>query len=169
MQAQVDPASAFAAAVKVAGERQYNVLERRDADRYLHLRAHIDENRSDHPSYITIQVDAAGRVTITPSGSLVKNNKVHPKLSSEVTYFEDALKGELKSSQASAPATASALPPPPPPPPAETAAAPPPPPPSPSPAAPAKPAPKPAATLKDKPPAAPKPKAAGGDDWEPVK
>ncbi|HWP08290.1 MAG TPA: hypothetical protein VNN72_21260 [Polyangiaceae bacterium] len=168
MQAEVDPASAFAAVVKVAGERQYNVLERRDPDRYLRLRSHVDENKSDHASYITIQVDAAGRVTITPSGSLVKNNKVHPRLSSEITYFEDALKGELKRGAASAPATASALPPPPPPPPVETASAPPPPP-APSPATPAKPAPKSAATGKDKAPAAPKAKPAGGDDWEPVK
>lgn len=170
MQAEVDPASAFAAAVKVASERQYNVLERRDPDRYLHLRAHVDENRSDHASYITIKVDAAGRVTITPSGSLVKNDKVHPKLSSEITYFEDALKGELKRGAASAPATASALPPPPPPPPvAETVSISPPPPPAPSPASPPKAAPKPAATSKDKAPAAPKAKPAGGDDWEPVK
>jgi hypothetical protein len=170
MQAQVDPASAYAAVLKVAGERQYNILERRDPDRYVHLRAHIDENRSDHASFITIQVDASARVTIVPSGSLVKNDKVHPKLSSEITYFEDALRGELKRSTPAAPATLAALPPPPPPPPsAETAAPPPAPSPAPSVAAPAKPAPKPAATSTSKTPAAPKPKPAGGDDWEPVK
>jgi hypothetical protein len=169
MQAEVDPATAYTAVLKVAGERQYNILERRDPDRTVHLRAHVDENRSDHPSYITITVDAAGRVTMVPSGSLVKNNKVHPKLSSEITYFEDALRGELKRSAASAPPTAVALPPPPPPPPAETAPPAPPPPPAPAAVAPAKPASKPPATSTSKAPAAPKPKPAGGDDWEPVK
>jgi len=164
----VDPANAFAAAIKVASERQYNVLERRDPDRYLHLRAHVDENKSDHPSFITIKVDATGRITLTPSGNLVKNNKVHPKLSSEITYFEDALRGELKHSAASASAAASALPPPPPPPPAESASALPPPPPST--AAPSKPAPSPKPqAAPSKAPAPPKSKPAGGDDWQPVK
>lgn len=167
-QAQVDPATAYAAVLKVAGERQYNILEQRDAERYVQLRAHVDENKSDHVSFITIRVDPAARISITPSGTLVKNNKVHPRLSSEVTYFEDALRGELKRSAASAPAPAAALPPPPPPPPAETATAPVAPPPAPSPATATKPAPKPSATSTGKAPAAPKPKAAG-DDWEPVK
>jgi len=167
-QAQVDPATAYAAVLKVAAERQYNILEQRDAERSVQLRAHVDENKSDHVSFITVRVDPAARITITPSGSLVKNNKVHPRLSSEVTYFEDALRGELKHSAASAPAPVAALPPPPPPPPAETAAAPVAPTPAPTAAAPAKPAAKPPATSPSKAPAVPKPKAAG-DDWEPVK
>jgi hypothetical protein len=167
-ESRVDPATAYAAVLKVASERGYNVLEQRDAEHSVKLRAHVDEKRSDRVSFITAQVDASGRVLLTPSGFLVRDNKVHSKLASEITYFEDALRGELKRSPAPPTATASALPPPPEPPaPSETAAAAPPPPPPP-PVKAAQPA-KPTATTTGKPPAAPKTKPASGDDWETVK
>lgn len=168
-QAEIDPASAYAAALKVASERGYTVLEQKDAERSAKLRAHVDEKRSDRVSFISVQVDAAGRVMLTPSGYLVRGDKVHAKLASEVTYFEDALRGELKRTPSAAPATASALPPPAEAPaPTETASAAPPPPVPATPTKTAQPA-KPAATTGAKPPAPPKTKPKSGDDWETVK
>lgn len=167
-QAEVDPASAYAAVLKVTKDRGYAILEQKDAERSVKLRAHVDEKRSDRASYITAQVDASGHVRLTPSGFLVRdNNKVHSKLASEITYFNDALQGELKHAPPLASASASALPPPPePPPPAETASAP-----APTPPAPPKPASaaKPASTATGKAPATPKAKPKSGDDWETVK
>jgi hypothetical protein len=166
-QAEVDPASAYAAVLKVAGERGYAILEQKDAERSVKLRAHVDEKRSDRASYITAQVDASGHVRLNPSGFLVRGNTVHSKLASEITYFNDALQGELKRAPPLAVASASALPPPPEPPPAaETASA------SAAaavPPAPPKPVAKPASTATGKAPAAPKGKPKSGDDWETVK
>ena len=168
-ESQVDPASAYAAVLKVASERGYNVLEQRDAEHSVKLRAHVDEKRSDRVSFITVQVDATGRVLLTPSGFLVRDNKVHSKLASELTYFEDALRGGLKRAPAPATATASvSAPPPEPPAPSETASIAPPPP-VPAPAPKAAQSPKPTATSTGKSPAAPKTKPASGDDWETVK
>jgi hypothetical protein len=168
-QASVDPAHAYSIVVKVIGERGYNVIEQRDAERFVRVRAHIDEKRGDRQSFITAQVDASGRIAITPSGFLVRDNKVHSKLASEVTYLEDAVRGELNRAATAASASAAAAPPPLPPPapeptPLPSAAAV-----APAPLAPSKPvASKPASTT-TKAPAAPKPKPASGDDWVPVK
>jgi len=160
-QAEVEPGSAYAAVLKVTKDRGYTILEQKDPERSVKLRAHVDEKRSDRASYITAQVDGSGHVRLTPSGFLVRGNTVHSKLASEITYFNDALQGELK--HAPPLASASAPPPPPePPPPAETASA------SVAPALPPAP-PKPASTTTGKAPAAPKPKPKSGDDWETVK
>jgi hypothetical protein len=167
-QTNTDPASAYAKVLQVIADKGYHIVEQRDADRYVRVRAHIDENFVDRQSFIAAQVDPAGSIKFTPSGHLVRGDKVHKKLAQELLDFQYATRGDL--GPGAAPASTS--------PSATTAELPPTPPATPSTELPAvapqastaastKPtsAPKHATAAPSKPPTAEKPKPASDDDW----
>jgi hypothetical protein len=164
-------ATAYQKVLLLLDQKGYSVVEKRDADRYVRVRAHIDEKSKSHPSFIEVEVEPSGNVRLTPSGYLVKNGKVHHALASETTKLETATRDAL----ASEPPAPAPLPPP------ESATA------SAAPAAPAAPPPAPPSTLptvtkavtstapahakpKPAPSPAPAPKSSGtskpaNDDW----
>lgn len=183
-QTNTDATSAYAKLLKVMADRGYHVTEQRDAEHYVQVRAHIDENFVSKQSFIAAQVDAAGVVHFTPSGHLVRENHVHKKLANELLDLQYAMRGDVGSASAAdasvappAPATpASAAPPAPATAPtvatSATAAAVPaatPSPPAPAPTHKTSSKPKSSSTSPPAPTTKPAPNPASGDDWVPVK
>jgi hypothetical protein len=177
-ESKTDPASAYEKLLQVFAQKSYSIVEQRADEHYVKVRAHVDEEDTSHQSFIAAQIDAAGVVHFTPSGTLVRDDKIHMKLADEVLELESAMRGDV-GPQSEPSASASAAPAPLP---TETAAAPSaaPPPvvtPPPAPAPTSKPASKPKAATTSAPKAtsapkstpAPKPTAKpSGDDWVPV-
>ena len=104
-----DAASAYAKLLKVLADKGYHVTEQRDAERYIQVRAHVDENFVSRQSFIAAQVDGGGTVHFTPSGHLVRDGKVHKKLESELVDLQYAMRGDVGGGAAPS-ATASAAP-----------------------------------------------------------
>ncbi len=173
-QTHADPAAAYAKVLEVANERGYHVVEERDAERSVRLRAHINENFAAQNSFITASVAPNGDVKFTPSGYLVRGDKIHKRLAQELEDLKDATgaNATVATPEPTAPAANTGAP---------VAEAPPPvastapavaPPPAPEPPKPApKTASKPAASPKPAPktPAKPSDNPKGDDDWVPVK
>ncbi|HTQ06461.1 MAG TPA: hypothetical protein VMI54_21525 [Polyangiaceae bacterium] len=175
-QTHADPAAAYAKVLQIVNERGYHIVEQRDAERTLRIRAHINENFAAQNSFITASVAPNGDVRFTPSGYLVRGDKIHKRLAQELEDLKDETGG---GASVAPPATvAPVASPEPPPAPMSTAVALPMLAPTPAPApvetpAPApKPSSKPATTAKASTPPKPstksdKPKS--DDDWVPVK
>jgi hypothetical protein len=173
-ESKTDAASAYQRVLKLFQDKGYQVVEQRDADYFAKVRAHVDDDDATRQSFIAAQVDAAGVVHFTPSGYLVREDKLHKKLASELLDLESAMRGDVGPAPESAASNSAAPPPPPPPEASATASAAPPvftpPPPPPKPAH--KSASKPKAATTPAPKPAPAPKATAkpaGDDWVPVK
>lgn len=92
-QTHADPAAAYAKVLQVVNERGYQIVEQRDADRSVRVRAHVNENFVAQNSFITASVDPAGNVTFTPSGHLVRGNKIHKLLAQELEDLRNATGG----------------------------------------------------------------------------
>lgn len=92
-QTHADPAAAYAKVLQVVNERGYQIVEQHDADRSVRVRAHVNENFVSQNSFITASVDPRGNVTFTPSGHLVRGNKIHKLLAQELEDLRNATGG----------------------------------------------------------------------------
>jgi hypothetical protein len=105
---------------QVLAAKKYRVLERDDAALSARVRAHAHESNESMASFIAVRVNDDGRVTLSPSGYLVRpDGTIHRKLESELEELEFAIANRLD-----VPPGPQAGPPPPAPPTAATTPAP---------------------------------------------
>jgi hypothetical protein len=91
-----DPGATFVVVEEVARAQNYQIVERNDPAYLLKLRTHVDENSTSKISYITVQVDPTGRVTLTPSGFLLRpDGTMHQRLHDELGMLEQQIMARL--------------------------------------------------------------------------
>ncbi len=83
---QTDRQATFAAVLEVASTRGYTVVSKDDVTKKMRLQAH-----SNDKSFIDVEV-VAGVVKLAAAGALVRGDKVHKNLSSEMDNLEVDLK-----------------------------------------------------------------------------
>ena len=83
---QTDQQASYAAVLEVASTRGYTVVSKDDIAKKARLQAHANNN-----SFIDVEV-VAGQVKLTAAGALVRGDKVHKNLSSEMNNLEADLK-----------------------------------------------------------------------------
>jgi len=83
---QSEPPASFAAVLEVASTRGYSVVSKDDAAKTARLQAH-----SNNKSFIDVEV-TSGIVKLTAAGALVRGDKVHKNLSTEMNNLELDLK-----------------------------------------------------------------------------
>lgn len=96
-----DPQATYGTVLEVAGAEKYKVVARDPATKKIRLESKLSGSESDSKSFIDVQV-AVGTVWLNAAGSLVRDGKVHKKLSTEIAKLERKLKERL---QTGAPAT----------------------------------------------------------------
>jgi hypothetical protein len=80
----------------VLAAKKYRVLERDDAALSARVRAHAHESSESMASFIAVRVNDDGRVTLSPSGYLVRpDGTIHRKLESELEELEFAIANRL--------------------------------------------------------------------------
>lgn len=99
-----DPQVTYATVLEVAGAEKYRVVSQDPATKKVRLESKLSGSDSSSKSFIDVEV-AVGTVWLNAAGNLVRDGKVHKKLSSEVAKLEGKLKARLR---ASAPGTAPA-------------------------------------------------------------
>lgn len=83
---------AYDATHEVLAAGRYQVVERNDDARRARVRAHAHESNDAQASFIQVEVAPDGRVTLTPSGYLVRaDGTIHRKLEAEVEELERAI------------------------------------------------------------------------------
>lgn len=97
---QVEPQAAYAAVVEVVTAKGYTLSAKDDAARRLRL-----QSRANGNSFIDIEV-APGLVKLAPAGNLVRGEKVHKTLNTELNNLEADLKERFGAGQVVAVATA---------------------------------------------------------------
>ncbi len=108
VQAQGDPQASYGAVLAVAGLENYKIVSQDAAAKTVKLKARVDGSDASSTSYINVEV-AAGLVRVSASGHLVRDGKIHKKLSDEVRSFQGKLKDRLGGGAvAAAPASAAA-------------------------------------------------------------
>jgi hypothetical protein len=81
---------------EVLAAKKYRVLERDDAALSARVRAHAHESSESMASFIAVRVNDDGRVTLSPSGYLVRpDGTIHRKLESELEELEFAIANRL--------------------------------------------------------------------------
>jgi hypothetical protein len=81
---------------EVLAAKKYQVLERDDAALSTRVRAHAHESSKTMASFIVVRVSDDGRVTLSPSGYLVRpDGTIHRKLESELEELEFAIANRL--------------------------------------------------------------------------
>ena len=86
----------YAVVQDVLAAKSYRVLGRDDAALQARVRAHANESSEATASFIAFQVHADGRVTLTPSGYLVRpDGTIHRKLENELAELELAIANRL--------------------------------------------------------------------------
>jgi len=83
---QAEPQASFATVLQVASAKGYTVLKKDDAAKKARLQA-----QSNGKSFIDVEV-APGQVRLVPTGSLVRDGKVHRVFASELNKLEAELK-----------------------------------------------------------------------------
>jgi len=103
--AQGDPQASYGAVLEVVGVENYKIVAQDAATKKVKLKARVDGGSADSTSYINLEV-APGAVRVSASGHLVRDGKVHKKLSDEMRALQSKLKGRLGGGAvAAAPAT----------------------------------------------------------------
>ena len=85
-----DPQATYGAVLEVAGVEKYKVLAQDPAKKKIRLEAKTGES-----SFIDVEV-AVGTVWLNAAGGLVRDGKVHKKLSTEIAKLEGKLKQRLQ-------------------------------------------------------------------------
>ncbi len=83
---QQDPQAAYAAVVQVVTAKGYGIVSKEEPKKKLRLQA-----QSSSKSFIDVEV-SAGQIRLTPAGALVRGEKVHKTLNTEVNNLEADLK-----------------------------------------------------------------------------
>jgi hypothetical protein len=92
--AQADPQASYATVLEVAKAENYKLVSEDAAAKKIKLKARVDGGDAASTSFINVEV-AAGSVRVSASGHLVKDGKIHRKLSDEVRSFQGKLKDRL--------------------------------------------------------------------------
>jgi hypothetical protein len=96
--AKADASSTYKIVRQVLGQKGYVVADEDPSARTVRVRAHADENEAGRASFIRAEVGADGRVTLVPSGSLVRaDGGVHSRLSNEMSKLERQIDERLRS------------------------------------------------------------------------
>jgi hypothetical protein len=101
---QTDPRANYAVVLSVAQTKEYKVVSKDDANMKVRLKAHCDSK-----SFIDVTV-YANDIRLGAAGSLVRDDKVHKSLSTEIGKLERELQRQVAAG-APAPAPAAAAPP----------------------------------------------------------
>jgi hypothetical protein len=99
---QAEPQSAYATVLEVASSKNYGVVSKDEATKKIRL-----QSQNNAKSFIDIEV-VGNQVKLTPAGSLVRGDKVHKVLSTELNNFEQSLKERLGGGNAMPAASGSA-------------------------------------------------------------
>jgi hypothetical protein len=97
-----DPQATYGTVLSVAGTEKYKVVSQDPTTKKIRLESKLSGSDAASKSFIDVQV-AVGTVWLNAAGSLVRDGKVHKKLSTELAKLERKLKERL---QAGAPAAA---------------------------------------------------------------
>lgn len=107
--AQSDPQASYGAVLEVAGVESYKIVSQDAAAKKVKLKARVDGSDAASTSYINVEV-AAGLVRVSASGHLVRDGKVHKKLSDELKSFQGKLKDRLGGGAVAAASASAAAP-----------------------------------------------------------
>jgi len=103
---QAEPQTAYATVLEVAAAKGYTIDSKDDAAKKIRL-----QSRANAKSFIDVEV-SAGLVKLAPAGNLVRGEKVHKMLNTELNNFEADLKQRFGGGQvvAVAPSSSAAAP-----------------------------------------------------------
>jgi hypothetical protein len=104
-----DPQATYGTVLAVAGAEKYKVVSQDPATKKIRLESKVSGSDAGSKSFIDVQV-AVGTVWLNAAGNLVRDGKVHKKLSTEMAKLEGKLKARLQTGAAVAAAPAGTVP-----------------------------------------------------------
>lgn len=99
---QAEPQSAYATVLEVVKSKNYGIVSQDEATKKIRL-----QSQATSKSFIDIEV-AGNQVKLTPAGNLVRGDKVHKSLNTEMNSLEQSLR-ERFGGGATAPASSTAV------------------------------------------------------------